>query len=273
MSETERFEKLLDLKVQEATYGLSQDEVDELKALLSEFPDWEGDESLSLSAASFQLAGLREETMPGHLVKSIEDEFSRLYQKSRGYKQETPESSERSGSIFDMKWLGWAFAGAFGVALLFNSFSQQQRFEGVVTQPAAVLTTQQQLEELLKDSGDVVRNSWESPAPDQSLGFEGEVVWSESKQKGFMRFKGLPINDKNKETYQLWIFDENQKSENPIDGGIFDADSEGELIVPIQAKLEVKNAQLFAVTIEKPGGVVVSEREKLIGLAKVKTKV
>jgi hypothetical protein len=35
----------------------------------------------------------------------------------------------------------------------------------------------------------------------------------------------------------------------------------------------VKNAQLFAVTIEKPGGVVVSEREKLIGLAKVKTKV
>jgi len=270
MSKTERLERLLDLKVQEATYGLSRDEAYELKALISEFPDWDGDESLSLSAASFHLAGIREEAMPEHLMRSIEDEFSRLYPESRGYNQEAVGSPKQSGSIFDLKWLGWALAGAFGITLLFNSFSQQG-FENP-DQPAVILTAQQQLDELLRESGDVVRNSWESPAPEQSLGFEGEVVWSESKQKGFMRFKGLPINDKKKETYQLWIFDESQKAETPIDGGIFDADSDGELIVPIQAKLEVKNAQLFAVTVEKPGGVVVSEREKLIGLAKVKNK-
>jgi anti-sigma-K factor RskA len=69
--------------------------------------------------------------------------------------------------------------------------------------------------------------------------------------------------------YQLWIFDKNQSDKTPVDGGVFDITSDQEIIIPIQAKLRVQEAYLFAVTIEKPGGVVVSSRERLPLLATV----
>ena len=87
-----------------------------------------------------------------------------------------------------------------------------------------------------------------------------------------MRFRGLPKNDGSKETYQLWIFDKTQKKETPIDGGTFDVTTDGEVIIPINAKLKAQGPALFAITIEKPGGVVVSDRKKLAALAKVETQ-
>jgi anti-sigma-K factor RskA len=97
----------------------------------------------------------------------------------------------------------------------------------------------------------------------------GDVVWSDEKQAGYMRLRGLPVNDKSKETYQLWIFDKTQDKATPIDGGTFDVDKEGEVVIPIDAKLKALGPELFAITIEKPGGVVVSKREKIAALAKV----
>ena len=84
-----------------------------------------------------------------------------------------------------------------------------------------------------------------------------------------MRFRGLTMNTPTVEQYQLWIFDKNQSEQTPIDGGVFDIDSDQEVIIPIQAKLRVREAYLFAITIEKPGGVVVSSRERLPLLAAV----
>lgn len=65
--------------------------------------------------------------------------------------------------------------------------------------------------------------------------------------------------------YQLWIFDRNQDEKTPVDGGVFDITSDGEVIIPIRAKLRVAEAYLFAVTIEKPGGVVVSRASAASG--------
>lgn len=47
-------------------------------------------------------------------------------------------------------------------------------------------------------------------------------------------------------------------------GRVFDVTSTGEVIVPITAKLRVGDASLFAVIVERPGGVVVSRREHII---------
>lgn len=69
--------------------------------------------------------------------------------------------------------------------------------------------------------------------------------------------------------YQLWFFDRNQDEKTPVDGGVFDITSDGEVIIPIRAKLRVAEAYLFAVTIEKPGGEW-SSRERLPLLAMVK---
>jgi len=98
----------------------------------------------------------------------------------------------------------------------------------------------------------------------------GDVVWSDAKQTGYLKLKGLPVNDANKEAYQLWIFDETQSDKTPIDGGVFNVTADGEVVIPIDAKLRARNPKAFAITIEQPGGVVVSDRKKVAGLAPVK---
>ena len=95
----------------------------------------------------------------------------------------------------------------------------------------------------------------------------GEVLWSETEQTGVMVFEGLPANDASAEQYQLWIIVPDQA--HPIDGGVFDvpATASGKVYVPIDPKLDVQGAQAFAITIEKPGGVVVSDQRRRVVVA------
>ena len=52
-----------------------------------------------------------------------------------------------------------------------------------------------------------------------------------------------------------------------VDGGVFDMPQAAtELVIPIHAALPVLSAKAFAVTVEKPGGVVVSGREHVVAL-------
>jgi anti-sigma-K factor RskA len=122
--------------------------------------------------------------------------------------------------------------------------------------------------ELIAAKEGLVQANW-SPGTTPIGNAKGDVVWSGPRQQGFMRFRGLPVNTPTKEQYQLWIFDKNQSDKTPIDGGVFDITTTEEVIVPINAKLQVQEPFMFAVTIEKPGGVVVSSRERLPLLAKV----
>lgn len=97
----------------------------------------------------------------------------------------------------------------------------------------------------------------------------GDVVWSDQLNSGFMRIDGLDTNDPTVSQYQLWIFrgTDPGAEAHPVDGGVFDVLEVGEVIVPIDAKLDVGSAGLFAVTVEKPGGVVVSGRERIVAVA------
>lgn len=83
-----------------------------------------------------------------------------------------------------------------------------------------------------------------------------------------MTIRGLPVNDISKEQYQLWIIDPT-RDEKPVDGGVFDISNATQSIISIRAKLQVDKPTLFAITIEKPGGVVVSDQKRLPLLAKV----
>ena len=85
-----------------------------------------------------------------------------------------------------------------------------------------------------------------------------------------MRFKGLAKNDPKSVQYQLWIFDKDRDDKYPVDGGVFDVNGD-DVIVPIKAQLAVNTPVLFAVTAEKPGGVVVSKRERIVIAAKPTT--
>ena len=134
------------------------------------------------------------------------------------------------------------------------------------------LTPAQEMAELLASGNAIIKANWSAGNVKALNNISGDVVWSDEKQKGYMRFRGLPVNDKNKETYQLWIFDKTQDKATPIDGGTFDVDQNGEVVIPINAKLKTREPGMFAVTVEKPGGVVVSKREKVAALATVVIK-
>ena len=119
-------------------------------------------------------------------------------------------------------------------------------------------------------ANDKLAVAWKPTNDPAGQNVHGEIVWSNKLQSGFMRFAGLPKNDPKQRQYQLWIFDANQDDKYPIDGGVFDVDStSGDVIVPIHAKLKVVSPKMFAVTEEKPGGVVVSAREHLVALAQI----
>lgn len=83
-----------------------------------------------------------------------------------------------------------------------------------------------------------------------------------------MRLIGLKSNDVRRWHYQLWIFDKTRDQRYPVDGGVFDVPAGAtEVFVPINARVPVGSAVMFAVTVEAPGGVVVSTRERVALLA------
>lgn len=101
-----------------------------------------------------------------------------------------------------------------------------------------------------------------------SGGVTGDVVWDPIAQRGYLHFVGLAANDPRIQQYQLWIFDAERDQRFPVDGGVFDVPAGGgDVVVAIHAAVPVHTAKLFAVTIEKPGGVVVSSREHIVAVA------
>ncbi len=96
------------------------------------------------------------------------------------------------------------------------------------------------------------------------------MVWDPRTQNGYLRFRGLQANNSDELQYQLWIFDGTRDERFPVDGGVFDIPpGQGEVIIPITAKLEIRDPAMFAVTIERPGGSVVSSRDRIVVLAPV----
>jgi hypothetical protein len=130
--------------------------------------------------------------------------------------------------------------------------------------PPPPLTPRQARERLLAEAKDVQRIPWTATKDPGGAGASGEVLWSESLQQGFMIFRGMAANDPHATQFQLWIFDDAQDARFPVDGGVFDVSRDGESVVPITAKIHVEKPKLFAITVEKPGGVVVSKREHIV---------
>ena len=114
----------------------------------------------------------------------------------------------------------------------------------------------------VQSAPDVVRLPWRSDIS----GYEevrGEIIWSDTLQAGEMRFAGLPPNDPESQQYQLWIVVPDRYA-HPVDGGVFDASSDGDIVVSVDAKLNVEQPVAFAVTLEQRGGVVVSQGPLLL---------
>jgi anti-sigma-K factor RskA len=265
-------ETMLDLLCKKAVYGLSEKEQQQLTGIQRQLGIDDDSLSLEMTAAAIGMAGLdKTEEMPASLREKILADA----EKHVGVTAGVPRRIERSSDTSWFGWMGWAFAAAASIALAFNLYYTGSPTT-VVTGPSPTPTPEERLTplqmrlRLIETAPDLARGSW-GAGNVKNVSPAGDIVWSDSKQAGYMRLSGLPVNDPNRETYQLWIFDETQDEATPIDGGTFDVSESGEIVVPIDAKLRPRNTKMYAITIEKPGGVVRSDRKRLVALAKRET--
>jgi len=267
MSALPNHEQLLDLLTKQAIEGLDQSEAATLQTLLQQYPAVNGDE-FDASVAAILLSAQPDEAMPAHLAAKIVADAP--LQSSAGKTTNVialpaRKTSSRSAAA------GW-WAAAASLLLAFIGWWPRLTGELVARPPAVAALTPEQQRNALLSSGRAIQASW-SPGNDAAgNALVGDVVFDPVTQKGYLRFRGIPANDPRLAQYQLWIADSSRTPPEPVDGGVFNtpqSTATGDVIIPFEAKLPVGKPAAFVVTVEQPGGVVVSKQERVLALAKV----
>jgi len=295
-------DRRLDLVIQNATTGLTTAELSELRGFLS-FADSRSEaeleiEQLELAAAAFDmcLANQSSAVVPRELPGALRDQL--LIEAGQFFASEAmpdvpassskvadplktapagdsinnaslPGSTESMNNRSKMSPREWLLLAALAASLLLWLGSQSSLWNRDV--PIAAATPAERLSELLGSKpADLIALDWQ---PVHSPNASGRVIWSDSQQTGFLEFSGMDVNDPAVSQYQLWIFDTDPAQATPIDGGVFDITASNKtVVIPIRATVPVGRAVQFAVTVEKPGGVYVSKREKIPVLATLAAK-
>jgi hypothetical protein len=245
------YDRLQELLADRALFGVSAVEQRELEKLLAAMPEVDESE-LDRLAAAVQLGTFTEQaTLPPELAEKIKTQATRS--------EPFVKTRAQVVAINRREMLAWLACAA---SLMLAAFL-------VWRSSRDALSPSQLLAELNRDP-QAITVAWSAGPDETGKSATGDIVWSNRQQEGVMSFRGLPPNDPKKSQYQLWIFDTAQDEKYPVDGGVFDIPpGQNEVLVPIHAKLEIVDPTMFAITIEKPGGVVVSSRERLPLLARV----
>ena len=259
--------RLYELLADEASAALDTSDAPELARLLAHNPVVARDEILQ-AAALAQVAFLRRATvsrMPAGLRERLASQGEALVLRQRGpvpvarlVQPESPPAATRQPAI--SRWssvngIGWALAAMLAIALVV-----------VRNEPAVFAPTTDAVAgrvSLVNGASDVMTLPWAPPTAAGYRGVTGDVVWSQSRQEGYLRLANMPVNDPAHTQYQLWIVDP-ERDTHPVDGGVFNVSATGEVIIPIQAKLLIRSPTAFAITAEQPGGVVVSAGPLLV---------
>jgi hypothetical protein len=244
MNFEERWSRFEELDAGRALGDLDAAELAEWQDLSREFGS---DAGLAQLAAEMEARMVMEKpvVLPAAVASRLKQQFSAA-----------PVVAEKRAKVVSGPWLGWAVAACLLGLLLVNNLLPEK------ATPAA-----QRLSAFLDEAPDAKRLSF-SPAGAAYAATTGEVVWSDSRQEGYLTLANIPANDPAKRQYQLWIVDP-ARDEIPVDGGVFDIPAgPGPVVVPIDAKLAVHNPAAFVITLEQPGGVVKSKQEVVVALAK-----
>jgi len=246
-----------ELLADRALQGLDEAEARELERLGAV-----GDDSFDLAAAAADLATLGEpQPLPEALAARVLAD-ARL-RAGAGVGGVVPSRRRRDLG----RAAGWVAAAAAAILAIFAWSRPPEVVEKLVRVEVPVAprlpTPAEARAELLASAPDARTIAWSATPDPAARGAAGDVVWSPSRQQGYLRIRGLVANDPTLAQYQLWIFDARRDQAHPVDGGVFDV-RDGEVVIPIRAAVRVFQPTLFAVTVEKPGGVVVSKRERIV---------
>jgi len=250
-------EKLEELFAASLVFGLTAEEHAEFVALRAQHPSVDLQSIAEVIAALDELhPASKDMPLPLHVRERIRADARQFLPLA----QFTPAGSD---AVRSSSRLPWVMSTVCAVLMLVALATAWTLWQG--QQPGDPVL---QRDRLIASAADLIRVAW-TDGPTPVPGVQGDITWSTREQRGFMHFRGMRVNDPTIEQYQLWIFDRNQDEKTPVDGGVFDISSDGEVVVPIHASLKVREPYLFAITIEKPGGVVVSDRSRLPLLAAV----
>ena len=248
----EKLDKLLDLLAMRSCEPLSHTEELELNHLLDAYPEYTPDHFEPIAAladASFYVNDdLNLSSMPKAFKRKILNGFNSANNGS-SYLQIFKD-------LFQTPKLAWAMTCllAIGTSISMIEFRNYETNYRNLPVKKAVLEF---------SSSDLIEYNWYAQT-DEFCDCSGEVIWSDDGQRGFITLAGLPMNDPSKNQYQIWIVDPNMHA-NPVDGGVFDiVNADSPTIIPISPKLPIDKAKGFAITLEQPGGVVISEQPLIL---------
>jgi len=264
-------DRLLELCLDQALEDSSNTDNNELHGL---DPNGDAYAQVEMLLAELDIAAAENDPvdLPAGLVETIASGYSKPSPELR--LAGSPADPHAASAPRPISWIPWAVAAA-AVLMAFTILMMPKT-------NATIPSLAQQRAVFLETTPADQRVQWDwivTEDPANAGGVTGDVVWSDEANRGFMKISGLTVNDPGQTQYQLWIFDatrpegelpqfgEGLLTQRPIDGGVFDITEDGELIIEIDAKLTVKQAAAFAVTIEPPGGVVVSDRSRVPLLA------
>jgi hypothetical protein len=264
-------ETLMDLLIKQITEGLSPDEQRTLDRLDSAAASaLIRDVERAAAAITLAATAPHSEMLPPALRARIEQQAQTLFADDKVAELKAARAAFPPEQL--AAWVGPAsrrigVAGWFAAAACFllAVFGWLRPLQSHLAPPAAQVQEQERVALLARpESIKVNLGATKDPA---AAGVTGDAVWDPVTQRGYLHFVGLPPNDPKVRQYQLWIVDGGRDKRYPVDGGVFDVPANSsEVIVPIRAALPVRTAEAFAVTIEKPGGVVVSEQQHVVVL-------
>jgi anti-sigma-K factor RskA len=256
MRDMTRIEELL---TDRATGDLSPADEAELRELVRANPELNSDVYDRVAAElAAGLAAVSPDPLPEALADRLVKDGEAFLAPDRSVTQAPDISPGRAPWV---TWSGWVVAAAAAVAWFLALDARVP-----VVEPAAPPTVADVRSGLIDQAATLL--DWTATEDPAAMSASGDVVWSDAAQAGVMRIAGLEANDPTVTQYQLWVFDEERDERFPVDGGVFDIPAgRDEVLVPIQVAVPVTKATLFAITVERPGGVVVSDRERIVLVA------
>lgn len=299
-NDTSRLERAQELQLDRALFGLSASEEAELQLLLADLGR-PMDESYEVTAAAFDVAvapAIREPlpvTLRNRILAAgeawasarrdgVDEAHDRQELTLAGLDdgESDERSSQRSSVIGRIGqtahiWGGWAAAAAC-LAMAVMAWNRE------ATRPTVIA-----------DSGSRSADNTASVMPDPVTLFTrltsdpnakivsmanldakagppnpkpaAQIAWSNELQQGVLVVTNLPPIDRPGDQYQLWIHDALRDERFPVAGGVFDvpADRQGQpIMLAIAPPLRVGYAAQFSITVERHGGVVVSEQTDVV---------
>ena len=197
MNQENSFDRFEELDAGRAFGDLSSEEFNEWQQLAPQFLNSQ-EVSFDYLLTELELDKTSSTPLPSSLTQKLGETTDQFIS------GDNKDSDDQKVTPF-VSWLGWGIAACLAVLLLLGPSEPK------------VATVAEKFEVLKESSGSMLLEF--APASDPYAKVEGEVIWNDERQEGYMSLINLAANNPKENQYQLWIVDP-ERDELPVDGGV-----------------------------------------------------